>query len=51
MVIYAGKYAGHDLPEDDEWDNGGTFYIDCPVCGGNFDWGGTDPAANIIRNY
>jgi len=51
MVIYAHRYAGHDLPDEDDWENGGTFYIDCPVCGGTFDWGGSDPAENIIKNY
>lgn len=50
MVIYPASGAGHDLPDEDDWENS-TFYIDCPVCGGTFDWGGTDPASDIIRNY
>lgn len=50
MVIYPHSFAGHDLPDTDEWENS-PFYIDCPVCGESFDWGGTDPASEIIRNY
>lgn len=50
MVIYAHSYSPQDLPDTDEWDTS-PFFIDCPVCGGNFDWGGTDPAENIIKNY
>lgn len=50
MVIYPHSYAGHDLPDTDEWDDS-PFFIDCPVCGGPFFWGGTDHPADIIKNY
>lgn len=50
LVIYPHPDAPQDLPPEDEWEDS-TFYIDCPVCDSNIDWGGTDPAADIIRNY
>lgn len=50
MVIYPHPEAKQDLPDEDDWENS-TFYINCPVCNGGMDWGGSDPAADIIRNY
>ena len=51
MVIYPHPDAPADLPEDtDDWDDS-PFFIDCPVCGGRMDWGGTDHPADIIKNY
>lgn len=50
MIIYPHPFAGHDLPPEIEWEDS-LFYIDCPVCGLSMDWGGTDPAEEIIRNY
>ena len=51
MVIYPHPDAPADLPEDtDDWENS-PFFIDCPVCDCRMDWGGTDHAADIIRNY
>lgn len=51
MVIYPHPDAGHDLPEDEEdWENG-TFWIDCPVCDSKMDWGGTDHPADVVLNY
>jgi len=50
MVIYPHPDAPNDLPDEDEWENS-TFYISCPVCDCRMDWGGSDPAAEIIRNY
>jgi hypothetical protein len=52
LVIYPHPDAPADLPEDeDEWEGGGTFFIDCPVCGSGMDWGGTDHPADIIKHY
>lgn len=50
MIIYPHEDAPRDLPDEDEWEDS-TFYIDCPVCDSSMDWGGTDPAESIIRNY
>jgi hypothetical protein len=50
MVIYPHPDARADLPDEDAWENS-TFYISCPVCDCRMDWGGTDPAHEIIRNY
>lgn len=50
MVIYPHPDAGQDLPDEEEWE-GSTFYINCPVCGGGMDWGGTDHPADLLRNY
>lgn len=51
MVIYPHPDAEKDLPDDDDdWDKG-PFWIDCPVCGGHMEWGGTDHPADIIKNY
>ncbi|WP_146070813.1 hypothetical protein [Arthrobacter sp. B1805] len=50
MVIYPQADRQTDLPDEDEWENS-TFFIECPVCDSNMDWGGTDHPADIILNY
>ena len=50
IVIYPHPYAGHDLPEEDDWDTS-PFFMDCPVCGAGMDFGGTDHPSDILKNY
>lgn len=50
MVIYPHPGASQDLPDEEQWKDP-TRCIDCPVCGEWMDWGGTDPAHEIIKNY
>jgi hypothetical protein len=50
ILIYPHADRGEDLPEEDDWDSS-TFFMNCPVCGESFDWGGTDHPADIIKNY
>lgn len=50
MVIYPHSDSERDLPDEDDWENS-LFFISCPVCGSSMDWGGSDPAKDIIRNY
>ena len=52
IIIFPNPYALADLPEDEnDWESGGTFFIDCPVCDARMDWGGTDHPADILKNY
>ena len=48
MVIYPHPDAVADLPDQNDWEDS---FVDCPVCGGGMDWGGTDPATEVLRNY
>ena len=50
MVIYPHPDKPRDLPPEEEWEDS-TFWVNCPVCDSSMDWGGTDHAADIIRNY
>jgi hypothetical protein len=50
MVIYPHSDRPTDLPDEGDWEDT-PFFIRCPVCGESMDWGGTDPAADIIKNY
>lgn len=50
MLIYPHPDAPHDLPDEEEWEDS-PFFIDCPVCGANVSWGGTDHPADLLRNY
>jgi len=52
VVVYPTVDSGADIPDDDEdeWESGGIF-SSCYVCGGSINWGGADPAKDIIRNY
>lgn len=50
MVIYKHPDADQDLPEQDEWENS-LFFVNCPVCGSNMMWGGTDHPADLLKQY
>lgn len=50
MIIYPHPDRQSDLPPEDEWEDS-TFFIDCPVCASKMEWGGTDPAADLLKNY
>jgi len=50
ILVYPHSDNERDLPDQDEWDSGGIF-AECYVCGADIDWGGTDPAHQLLKNY
>lgn len=50
IIIYPHPDASEDLPPEEDWESA-LFYINCPVCGNRFDWGGTDHPADLLKNY
>jgi hypothetical protein len=51
VMVFPHPERIDDLSDDhDDWENGGIF-ASCYVCGGSIDWGGTDPATDLIKNY
>ncbi|MGV0109804.1 hypothetical protein [Arthrobacter sp. CP30] len=50
IIIYPHSSAVADLPDEKEWEDS-LLFIECPVCGDDMEWGGTDHPADIIRGY
>ena len=50
IVIYPHPEAHRDIPDAKAWDSPRAS-IDCPVCGVDMNWGGTDHPRDIIKNY
>lgn len=50
MIIYPHPERPTDLPPEEDWEDS-TFYIDCPVCDADMEWGGTDHPADLLKSY
>ena len=50
IIIYPHPDAIADLPDTGDWDTS-PFFMDCPVCGGDMFFGGTDHPADVVKNY
>jgi hypothetical protein len=47
VVVYPHPERAEDIPDQGDWDGP----MQCYVCDGFMDWGGADPAHEIIRGF
>lgn len=48
VAVYPHPERDDDIPDRDDWEEP---FPSCYVCDGRIDWGGSDPAADVIVGY
>ena len=48
MIVTPRGDAPQPLPDNDDWEDPGN--VDCPVCDGRMEWGGSDPVEGFFES-